>query len=315
MRILILGAGGFIGTNLAIACAQKDSNEVIAYDIKNEYLDNIRKKCGDNVSYLVGTFESTTDFDAILKDIDLVYHLFSNNIPGNSNKNIELDIQANVMVTIKLLEACVRNNVQKVSFISSGGAVYGKEHQMPLKEDTPTNPITSYGIQKMTIEKLLYVYDYIYGLDYRIIRLANPYGPYQRPNSDLGILTKFVYYALNDKLATVYGDGSIIRDYIYIEDAIKAVINITDGEGIDDDGVQHKIFNVGSGKGTSINDIIKCIEATLKTDLRIQYRQARETDVPINYLDISLYESIFGKLIHNTLEEGIIKTKIFLEGK
>lgn len=106
------------------------------------------------------------------------------------------------------------------------GQVYGKEVDCPLKEKTATNPISSYGVQKVTIEKLLYLYRYMYGLDYRIIRLANPYGPYQRPNGVLGAVTTFTYKALKGDKIVVYGDGSVVRDFIYIDDAIRAIMKI-----------------------------------------------------------------------------------------
>ena len=124
------------------------------------------------------------------------------------------------------LYVCIRCGVKKVVFVSSGGTVYGKEVDCPLKEKTATNPISSYGVQKITIEKLLYLYRYMYGLDYRIIRLANPYGPYQRPNGVLGAVTTFTYKALKGDEITVYGDGSVVRDFIYIDDAIRAIMKI-----------------------------------------------------------------------------------------
>lgn len=123
------------------------------------------------------------DFDSILKDRSCFYHLFGTTVPTllisiylrNSYQNV-------VIFSANLFEACIRCGVKKVVFVSSGGTVYGKEVDCPLKEKTATNPISSYGVQKITIEKLLYLYRYMYGLDYRIIRLANPYGRYQRPN-------------------------------------------------------------------------------------------------------------------------------------
>ena len=197
--------------------------------------------------------------------------------------------------------------VKKVVFISSGGTVYGKEVRCPLNEDTPTNPISSYGLQKVTIEKLLYLYNYMYGLDYRIIRLANPYGPYQRPNGVLGAVTTFTYKALKNEEIMVYGDGTVVRDYIYIDDALRGIKNIVEGK------CEHKIFNLGSGYGISINELISCIEKTLSRNLKVIYMESRAVDVPENYLDISRYESYYGKLNPIGLKEGIMKTARFME--
>ncbi len=313
MNILILGAGGFIGTNLTIKYCSQKKHKIIAFDLKEEYLKNIKKVCQNNVTYLCGDYTENT-FDDIVKNVDVVYHLVSTTTPATSNKSIENDFSENVIMTIKLLEACARHKVKKVVFISSGGAVYGSDLSVPLKENASGNPISSYGIQKITIEKLLYLYNYLYGLDYRVIRLANPYGPFQRPNGKLGVITTFIDDIIKGKTVTVYGNGEVVRDFIYIEDAIDAIVNIC-AEKKNTDENEHKIFNVGSGKGLSINEVIKTVEMVFDKKVKVEYIEGRKSDVPVNYLDISLYESIYGKLVKTSLEEGIIKTKEYLEKK
>lgn len=201
----------------------------------------------------------------------------------------------------------MRSNVKKMIFISSGGTVYGKEVCCPLKEETPTYPISSYGLQKITIEKLLYLYHHMYNLDYRVVRLANPYGPYQRPNGILGAVTTFTYKALNNEEITVYGDGSVIRDFIYIDDAVEAIIKIAT------QNVEQKTFNLGCGYGTSIKQLLDIISSTLKLHLKIKYVEGRSVDVPVNYLDIQRYEKYFGTLNPISLEEGIKKTAEFMQ--
>ena len=307
MKILLLGAAGFIGTNLAIELAKDETNEITLVDSKKEYFANVLKHGFSNIKIKESVFDEKTIFENLLCGQDIVYHLVSTNIPTTSNQHITQDIQANVIFSSRLFDACVKCGVKKVVFISSGGTVYGKEANCPLPEDTPTNPITSYGVQKITIEKLLYLYNYMYGLDYRIIRLANPYGPYQRPNGILGAVTTFTYKALNNEEITVYGDGSVVRDFIYIEDAIRAIKNIVGGEN------KHHTFNLGSGYGTSISDVLSTIEEALGVELQISYKPGRSVDVPVNYLDISRYETDFGKLNPISLHDGIIRTAEFLK--
>ena len=198
MKILLLGAAGFIGTNLAIELAKDETNEITLVDSKKEYFANVLKHGFGNIVIKESVFDEKTVFENFLCGQDVVYHLVSTNVPTTSNQHITQDIQANVIFSSKLFDACVNCGVKKVVFISSGGTVYGKEANCPLPENTPTNPITSYGVQKITIEKLLYLYNYMYGLDYRIIRLANPYGPYQRPNGILGAVTTFTYKAIKN---------------------------------------------------------------------------------------------------------------------
>ena len=265
------------------------------------------KELNKNIHCIEAPFDISADFDAQVKGQDVVYHLASTVFPGNSNKDIAAELEANVIVTCKLLDACARQEVKKVIFLSSGGAVYGKKGSCPVDEDMVTYPISSYGIQKACIEKLLYLYRYQYGLDYRIIRLANPYGPYQRPNGKLGVVTTFVYRALTDGRLEVYGDGTVVRDFIYIDDAVKGIINIANGDN------ELRVFNLGSGCGTSVNDVINAIKKTIRKDLKVEYIAGRTADVPMNYLDISRYEQAYGKLNPVSLEDGIVKTMNFMK--
>lgn len=306
MNILILGAAGFIGTNLTFNLSKNKDDKITLVDKNKEYFVNIEKKCLKNVTIKEASLDEEMDF-SILDGQDIVYHLVSSNVPTTSNQHISLDIQANVLFSSYLFDACVEHSVKKVVFISSGGTVYGKEATCPLSEETPTNPISSYGIQKITIEKLLYLYNYMYGLDYRIIRLANPYGPYQRPNGVLGAVTTFTYKAIKREEIQVYGDGSVVRDYIYIDDAINAIIKVVNGEN------KHHTFNLGCGYGTSIKELLLTIEKALGIELKIVYRAGRTVDVPVNYLDISRYEKYYGKLNPISLEEGIKRTAKFMK--
>lgn len=307
MNILILGAASFIGTNLAIRLSKESANSITLVDSSRHFFSPIEKLDVKNINIVESPFSINTDFDFLLKNQDIIYHLASTTVPATSNQQISEELSANVIVTSKLLEACVRNKVTKVVFISSGGTVYGKENNCPLKENMQTNPISAYGVQKVTIEKLLYLYQYLYGLDYRIIRLANPYGPYQRPNGILGAVTTFAYKALKKETITVYGDGSVIRDFIYIDDVINALINIVNGEN------KHRTFNLGCGYGTSISELLNSVENALDVKLNVEYKEARKVDVPINYLDISRYEDAYGKLNPLSLEEGIYRTAEFIK--
>lgn len=306
MNIIILGAAGFIGTNLALSLVKNQENNVTLVDENIDYFNAVLKN-NDQIRLLEESFSSHTDFYELLKGQDIVYHLASTNVPSNSGLNIPLELESNIIVTSEMLDACVKANVKKVIFMSSGGTVYGKQLECPLKEHLPTFPINSYGVQKVTIEKLLYMYNYMYNLDYRVIRLANPYGPYQRPNGKLGAVTTFTYKAIKNEPIELYGDGSVVRDFIYIDDAIQAIITIAEGHDY------HKIFNVGSGKGTSIKELLSLISETLNKELIIHRHEGRKADVPYNYLDITRYESRYGKLNKHDLKEGILLTKQYLE--
>ncbi|HEM3177747.1 TPA: NAD-dependent epimerase/dehydratase family protein [Streptococcus suis] len=306
MNILILGAAGFIGTNLTLELMKSKNNNLTLVDKNRDYFQLPKLSEIDNVSIIESSLDNNINFDEIVKNQDVVYHLVSSVVPSTSNQHISQDIEANVLFTSNFLEACVRNSVKKVIFISSGGTVYGKVGKCPLVEETNTAPISSYGVQKVMIEKLLYLYNYMYGLEYKIVRLANPYGPYQRPNGVLGAVTTFTYKAIKGDEITIYGDGSVIRDYIYIDDAIKGIITIANEYS------EHNVFNLGSGYGTSIMEILDIIRDELKLNLNLSFKEGRSVDVPINFLDMSRYIESFGEKPHRDLREGIVATAKFL---
>lgn len=298
-RVIILGAAGFVGTNLTKKLLREGHIVSLAGRNKNHF------EQFDNVDIIETSFDVDTDYESLLNGFDVVYHLISTTQPTNANQMISAELVDNVIVTTKILDACVKVGISKIVFISSGGTVYGKEVDCPIKENDLTNPISSYGLQKLTIEKLLYLYNYVYGLDYRVFRLSNPYGPYQRPDGRLGAVTTFLYKALRNEPINVYGDGSVIRDYIYIDDAIDAIYKASSGE--------EKLLNIGSGRGTDLNEIIRRIEKTLGHKVEVNYQEARTVDVPVNFLDVSKYEDLYGPIIKTSFEDGMKKTIQYLE--
>ena len=151
MRISVLGAAGFIGTNLIMSLMQDSSHEILAVDESEGYFDACIK--AQNVHWCTCRFCAQTDFHKLLAGQEMVYHLISTNNPTCSNHNIGKDIAENVLISINILEACAANHVKKVIFISSGGTIYGNRVVCPIKEDTMTNPINTYGIQKLTDRK------------------------------------------------------------------------------------------------------------------------------------------------------------------
>lgn len=306
MNVLILGASGFIGTNLVAHLLREGGHHLHLFDrLPGPY--HKQQETSLPVSCHLGECLPGYDYKSLTQGMDLVFHLASTTHPGNSNLYIDEELQNNVITATQLLAACAESRVKKVVFLSSGGTVYGKAPQLPIPEDAPTNPITSYGLQKLAIEKLLYLYHHLHGLDYRIIRLANPYGPHQNPFGGQGVVTCFTYKAIRQEPVQMFGDGSVVRDYIYIDDAIQGILRIAKYGG------EEKLFNLGSGQGHSLMDIIQAVEDVTGQPLAIQLFPARNVDVPVNILDISRYRNAIGlepSVI--TLKEGIQKTAEFL---
>lgn len=299
MKYLIIGGSGFIGKNLIKKLLSDEKNVVTSFSRNNNFkIDeflNIK-----NLILINGVFNSTlTNFSELLLDQDVIIHLISTTSPATSNYSIKNEILDNVFPTIDLLDACVKNNIKKVIFVSSGGTIYGKGCTNPINEDSPTNPISSYGTQKLIIEKYLLLYKHLFGLDCSIVRLANPYGPYQLPNKGVGLIVSFLSRIIEGKTVKVFGDGNTVRDYIYIDDVTEALIKISKYKK------DESIFNIGTGKGKSINEIIAVIEKTIDRKIEVEYIKGRISDVDYNVLDVSRYEKIFGFHQKVGLEEGI----------
>lgn len=295
MKILIFGGGGFLGSYLVENLLRK-RNEVTIYT--RHKIDNIYF-FSDRVNIIFGDYALENNFHEIVKGYDYVYQLISASVPS-INDPIK-DIDWTIKPTLRLMDACVKNNIKKVIFFSSGGTVYGIPNSIPIKENHLTNPISSYGIQKLIIEKYLEFYYQMYGLDYTILRIANPYGPRQKAFSNQGLIANILAKYLTHQTIEIWGDGSTVRDYIYVEDVIEAAVEVLRYKG------NEKIFNLASGKGYSINEIIKVIENIVGHKINVCNLKARKQDVPINILDIDLIEKELKWYPKIDLNEGIKK--------
>jgi UDP-glucose 4-epimerase len=296
MNCLVLGGNGFIGSHLVDQLLAEE-HKVRVFD---KYEEHYRKPI-PAVDYQYGDFGNRGLLMETLVDIDIVFHLISTTLPKTSNDDPAFDVQSNVVETLFLLEQCITRKVSKVIFVSSGGTVYGKPSMLPIPENSPTDPECSYGITKLAIEKYLYLYWYLHGLDYCILRLANAYGERQRPTATQGAIPVFLERALRNDEIVVWGDGSVVRDYIYVTDIASALLRaITySGEG--------RIFNIGSGQGHSLNEVIHIIQSVTGQPLQVKYTKGRSFDVPINVLDISRARVDLNWTPTVSLSEGIAR--------
>ena len=278
-RYLIMGGAGFLGSNLADALLS-GGGEVRIFDRLG--IPPYRGFSPDEkMEWLLGDFNSVSDVEMAVQGIQIVYHLISTTLPKTSNDDPIFDVENNVIGTLKLLEAARRAGVEKIIFASSGGTVYGIPEQIPISEDHPTNPLSSYGIGKLAIEKYLRLYHALHGLNYSILRLANPYGERQRVKAAQGAVAVFLHKAMTDLPVEVWGDGSVVRDYIDVSDVVRAMVSVAEYEG------EERLFNIGSGCGKSLKDILATIEIILKRPVQRIYKPKRVFDVPVNVLNIS----------------------------
>jgi UDP-glucose 4-epimerase len=260
-----------------------------------------------DVSLVTGDFNNAADVEAALKDADIVFHFVGTTLPQSSTENPTYDIETNVLASVRLLDACVKHGVKRIMFSSSGGTVYGIPRRTPIPEDHPNDPICSYGITKLAIEKYIALYHRLYGLDYRIIRFANPYGPRQRMHSSQGAVAVFLGNALENRPITIWGDGTAQRDYIYIDDAVEACVRLVAGD------YAPGIYNVGSGRATALNELVETIKRVTGKSLAVKYAPARKIDVPVNVLDITKVSAALKWSPSTKLADGIERTWKWLQ--
>jgi UDP-glucose 4-epimerase len=303
LRCTVLGANGFIGTNLCLALASRGA---------------IVKGCGRSVAArpeLIGKidwlqFDLTKNNESIqqvIQGADFVVHLVSTLLPVHSNREQIRDLEENLIGTVRLLQQCKDAGVKKVIFASSGGTVYGPQQNMPINETTLLNPISSYGIVKGAIENYLHLYRRLYGLDFVALRISNPFGPFQMPH-DQGLIAALMGKTLNGSPVEIWGDGTVVRDYIYIDDVVNAIILAMALDNSD----APRVYNIASGVGRSVNEVLHAIGAAHGKLTKVNYHPARAVDVPTNILDVCLARTHLGWTPTTEWNDALEKTYVWL---
>jgi UDP-glucose 4-epimerase len=240
-----------------------------------------------------------------------VHHYAWTSIPASANANPIGDLTSNVTTTMALLEALRRKGGGRLVFSSSGGTVYGKLQTVPVPEDHPLAPITAYGAGKVTAEIYLGLYRALHGLDCRIARIANPYGAGQNLARGQGAATTFLHSALKGEPIVVWGDGEVVRDYLHVSDVAAALVALAVAPSLD----EFHTFNIGSGLGVSLNEIVEELERRLNRRIDVRREPSRPFDVPISVLDISRARKILRWEPRLSFGEGIALTMTDLANK
>lgn len=298
MNIVILGGTGFIGRHVSTGLA------AVGHSVSVFSRSPARGSWADiaGIHCITGNLNDLTCLRSVVEDADLVIHLVSTSLPKTSNENPYRDMHENVGTTLKLLDIFTSlPRLPRVLFVSSGGTVYGIPETIPIPEIHPTNPLCAYGIGKLTIEKYLALYQRLHGLEYHVLRLANPYGEWQPLHAGQGVIPVFLDNALQGKPLEIWGDGSVIRDYLYVGDVVTAVKALIDYDGAE------RVFNIGSGQGHSLNELIELMSAVLDRTISCHYMPARPCDVPVNVLDVTRARSVLCWEPAVDLENGMQK--------
>ncbi len=300
-NVLFIGGAGFLGSNIIRFLQNKDYTIFV---IEPLFADLHRLE-GLNVNVFKGEL---LNFDFVrsvveVNKIDTIVHLVSTIIPGSSFEDYKREYQTVIFPTIEIMQLCSQRQIRFVYF-SSGGTVYGNRMTpKPFVESDPMAPISYYGWTKQMMENSIHYVHRTSGLEYLIIRPSNPYGHGQRIHAQQGLIAVAIGKILSGEPIVVWGDGSSVRDYIYIDDLAKIVCDLLSK------GIRNTTLNIGSGEGHSINDIINELKNIVSEPVNVEHITSRDVDVANMILDISkLKKYVDIKL--TPLQEGM---KLFYE--
>lgn len=297
-KVLILGGNGFIGSNLTRRLATSGCYKVSCFDC-TEPNNRIQE-----VQYLTGDFFDDNYLEQMVREHDIIYHAISTLTPGNSNERYMQGYAGDFVQSVKLCDY-VQKAGKKLIFLSSGGTVYGKHENIPIKEDASCDPINHYGTIKRCIEIVMSTFREQNRARMIVARISNPYGPGQDYRKGVGVIDAALKNAIHGETMTIWGDGEIIRDYIYIDDVCGMLEALATYEG------SEVFFNLSSGVGHSVNEVLGIVKKDFPK-LKVVYQAGRSVDLQRIILDNSKIKELYIQPIV-TLEEGIKRYRTQIE--
>jgi UDP-glucose 4-epimerase len=298
---LVLGADGFIGSHV-VDVLTNAGHQVRAFDRLTSPAPLNLPTDNPNIQLWPGDFLNRHDLDTALEDMQYVFHFVSVTNPATSAKDPLIDVDVNIRMSVVLMQLCAEHNVKRVIFPSTGGAIYGQGLPRSLRETDLTEPVSPYGIGKLGIEGYLRYFRESHGLDSVVLRLSNAYGERQNVVGSQGAIPIFLNLIEQGLPIKVFGDGTMVRDYIYISDLAQMVLETFDRPH------KYDTYNLGSGEGVSINELIGSLKQVTGRDVKVEHLPARPTDVEHVVLDTARYAKEFGKPKLTSLAQGLEET-------
>ena len=296
-RVLLIGGNGFIGTNLTIALRRRG----FLVRVLDQYAQRFGQPL-DSVEYITGNYGDPEVIYYALKGCGYVIHLAHVGTPASSQTNADEEVLNSISVFVRLLENLKKTDIRRFVFFSSGGAVYGNPDRLPVSEEYKGWPVSSYGVAKLSMEHYLHMFSRLNQIQYQIIRPANPYGPGQNFLSNQGVIPIFMYRMLIGEKITVWGDGSATKDYIFVGDLVESIVRLLTSN------VVNTAFNVGSGKGVSLSDLILRIQKITQLTAKVEYRNSCKQDVQNLFLDCTKLRDALNWSPEVDLDSGIAET-------
>ena len=296
--VLVTGGAGFIGSHLVDRLLSEGHKVTVVDDLSAGRLKNLNARA---------TFHHIDINHPSMQDVflrvqpDLVFHLASQMNVNESTKDPIKDGLTNIMGTMRILEASRQHGIEKLIFSSTGGALYGDPAVTPCDEETEIAPLSPYGLSKYAAERYVELYHRLYNLDYTTLRYGNVYGPRQDPHGESGVTAIFAQMMLEGHQPHIFGEGDQERDYVFVDDVVEANICAIDRGDC-------QAFNIGTGIGTSVNQIFKLLQGMTGYRWEAERRAARSGEVQKISLDCSKANRRLRWTPQVALEEGLQKT-------
>jgi len=305
MKVLVTGGAGFIGSHLVDRLVQEGNQVVVIDDLSTGKRKQVNKKA----QFYKMDIRSKRIERVFRKERPLiVVHLAAQMNVRLSTEDPVFDAEVNILGTINLLEHAVKHGVRKVTFASSGGAVYGEQEVYPAGESHRTDPMSPYGISKLAGEKYLAYYTNTTGLRHVVLRFGNVYGPRQEPEGEAGVIAIFSKLMLEGGQPIINGTGKQTRDFVYVDDVVEAIM-ATIGEDI------QGIFNVGTGQESTVNECYGIIKELTNSSCKDLYGAAKKGEQFRSVLDVRKLREKFDWEPQVSLPEGLKMTVEFFKAQ
>lgn len=296
MRFLVTGGAGFIGSALANHLHQQGHEVSVLDDLSN----GDKERLDPAIAFTQGDIDNIPLLWSLLYDIDCVYHLAARVSVAQSVLHPRDYSRVNVGGTVSLMEAMRDTGVQRVVFTSSG-AIYGNQPRKPVREEARPHPDSPYAVSKWAAEQYIHTIGELWGLETVALRIFNAYGPNQSlPLSHAPVMPRFIQQALTGGSIVLFGDGRQTRDFVYVDDVVKALVTSATA-----DDINRSVINIGSGIEVSINELVDRIEQATGRSVNRIYNPAGVSGVPRLVSDISRAKALLGFEPEIDLQSGI----------
>jgi len=296
-NILVTGGAGFIGSNLVDRLSL--GNRVIVLDNLSSGLPSNLGQSKDRITFSKGDILDKGLLKDIVAEVEFVFHLAANVGNVKSIEDPGFDMEVNIKGTINLLEACVNSNIKRLVY-SSSGAIFGEAKYLPVDEDHPLNPESPYGVSKLAAEKYCFAFHKVHGLPITALRYFNAYGPRQGSSGYANVIAIFFSRIRDGKPLTIFGDGEQTRDFVFVEDIVKANILAATQPA-----AAGEIFNIATGQESSVNQIVSIINQISGQENKVIYADSRAGEVKHSRANIEKAQRVLGYNPEINLQEGL----------